>query len=257
MPCMPAMMSDSLRPRPSSTPTLRLRDSPPVQVSTRSPKPASPAIVSRRPPQAIAKRVISARPRVISAAIELCPSPSPSHTPAAIAIIFFSAPPSSTPTTSSFVYTRNRGSLNSRCTVSTSAASFEAIVIAVGSPRATSLANDGPLSAPIRGWNSPPLAITCEITSVMRNRVFSSKPLVALTNMILGCKCVRICSNKRLQCWEGITLTTISAPCSASSRLPVTNTQSGMEWPGRKSSLTRREEMESRTSFSKAHRRRR
>src|SRR5207247_3037538 len=94
-----------------------------------------------------------------------------------------------------------------------------------------------------------------EITSVMRNRVFSSKPLVALTNMILGCKCVRLCSNKRLQCWEGITLTTISAPCSASSRLPVTNTQSGMEWPGRKSSLTRREEMESRTSFSKAHRR--
>ena len=55
MPCIPAMISSSLRPLPSSTPTVRLRESPPVQVSTRSPRPASPAIVSRRPPQATVK----------------------------------------------------------------------------------------------------------------------------------------------------------------------------------------------------------
>ena len=42
MPCIPAMISSSLRPRSSSTPRLRLRDSPPVQVSTRSPNPDRP-----------------------------------------------------------------------------------------------------------------------------------------------------------------------------------------------------------------------
>ena len=46
-------------------------------------------------------RAISARPRVISAALVLSPTSRPSHTPAASATTFFSAPPSSTPTISS------------------------------------------------------------------------------------------------------------------------------------------------------------
>ena len=102
-PCMRAMMSASFSPLPSSTPTERLRERSPVQVSTRSPSPARPAMVSRRPPQATASRAISARPRVMSAATELCPRPRPSQTPAAMAMMFFSAPPSSTPMTSSLV----------------------------------------------------------------------------------------------------------------------------------------------------------
>ena len=104
----------SARPRASSMPTWRLRLRVPVQVSTRSPRPLRPASVSRRPPAAQASRVISARPRVISAASALCPSPSPSTTPAAIAMMFFSAPPISTPTTSSLPYSRKYGPRNSR-----------------------------------------------------------------------------------------------------------------------------------------------
>ena len=63
--------------------------------------PASPAKVSGSAPMATPSRVISASPRVISAARGLLPSPSPSRIPAAMAITFLSAPPSSTPTTSS------------------------------------------------------------------------------------------------------------------------------------------------------------
>src|SRR5258708_7782473 len=71
MPCIPAMISGSPRPLPSAAPTLRFRESPPVQVRTRSPMPAKPASVCGLAPHATARRVISARPRVISAATEL------------------------------------------------------------------------------------------------------------------------------------------------------------------------------------------
>ena len=97
-------------------PTVRLRLSEPVQVSTRSPSPERPASVSRRAPHATASRVISAIPRVISPAAELYPSPTPAATPAAIAITFLSAPPSSTPITSDDVYSRSVSDETSRCT---------------------------------------------------------------------------------------------------------------------------------------------
>jgi glycerol-3-phosphate dehydrogenase (NAD(P)+) len=67
------------------------------QVTIKSPIPLSPENVSELTPIATPKRVISAIPRVISAAFELSPKPIPSHIPAAIAITFFSDPPSSTP----------------------------------------------------------------------------------------------------------------------------------------------------------------
>src|SRR5439155_96961 len=84
-------------PRPSSTPREWLRDSGPVAVRIRSPIPARPAKVAGSAPRATPSRVISASPRVISAARALCPRPSPSRIPAASAITFLSAPPSSTP----------------------------------------------------------------------------------------------------------------------------------------------------------------
>ena len=49
-------------PRPSAWPRRRLRERRPVQVRTRSPRPARPDRVSGRPPSATARRVISARP---------------------------------------------------------------------------------------------------------------------------------------------------------------------------------------------------
>ena len=45
-------------------------------------------------------------PRVIRAARVFSPSPSPSTIPAAMAITFLTAPPSSTPSVSRLVYTR-------------------------------------------------------------------------------------------------------------------------------------------------------
>ena len=63
--------------------------------------PDRPANVSGCAPSATPIRVISARPRVISATRVFEPKPRPSHTPAPIAMTFLSAPPTSTPITSS------------------------------------------------------------------------------------------------------------------------------------------------------------
>src|SRR5581483_1727313 len=84
----------------SATPSARLRLSCPREVRIRSPIPARPAKVSGSAPIATPSRVISARPRVRSAARGLWPRPRPSRMPAAMAITFLSAPPSSTPLTS-------------------------------------------------------------------------------------------------------------------------------------------------------------
>ena len=75
----------------------------PVHVRTRSPNPDRPANVAGSAPIAIPSLDISARPLVIKAALAFIPSFRPSDMPAAIAMTFFSAPPSSTPTMSLFV----------------------------------------------------------------------------------------------------------------------------------------------------------
>ena len=80
---------------------MRLRDSSPVHVSTRSPIPERPAKVSGRRRAPTPTRMISASPRVMRAAIEFWAKPSPYDMPAAMAITFFSAPPISTECTSS------------------------------------------------------------------------------------------------------------------------------------------------------------
>src|SRR5881396_3591824 len=97
---LPASACSRVFPCPSATPRVRLRDKAPVAVRMRSPIPARPANVIGCAPSFTPRRVISASPRVISAARVLKPSPSPSRIPAARAITFFSAPASSTPTTS-------------------------------------------------------------------------------------------------------------------------------------------------------------
>src|SRR6266513_1761285 len=96
----PASACSSVRPCPSATPSVRLRERAPVDVRIRSPIPARPANVIGCAPSVTPRRVISASPRVIRAARALNPSPRPSRIPAASAITFLSAPASSTPTTS-------------------------------------------------------------------------------------------------------------------------------------------------------------
>jgi len=98
-----AATSANAMPRPRFSPKVRLRDSGELQVATRSPSPASPANVCWSAPSAAPRRAISARPRVIRVALVLSPSPMPTAIPTASAITFFTAPPSSQPTTSGLV----------------------------------------------------------------------------------------------------------------------------------------------------------
>ena len=72
-------------------------------VAIKSPNPDKPDRVSGFAPTDIAKRVISFKPRVINAALALSPTFRPSHIPAPRAIMFFNAPPSSTPIISELV----------------------------------------------------------------------------------------------------------------------------------------------------------
>jgi len=69
-------------------------------VVMRSPTPESPKKVFGLAPSFTPNRTISYSPRVIKPDFVLSPNLSPSQTPAAIAITFFTAPPISTPTTS-------------------------------------------------------------------------------------------------------------------------------------------------------------
>ena len=84
----------------------------------------------------------------MSAARELYPSPTPSWMPVATAITFLSAPPSSTPTRSSCVYTRKVAPCERRLHALAAARGLRAAATtAVGSPAATSAAKLGPESA--------------------------------------------------------------------------------------------------------------
>ena len=105
LPCIPAMISVQLSgPCPGSTPTVRLRERPPVQVSTRSPEAGKPGHGLGSPAAGHYQAGDLRQPagdersgRVVAL------SPMPSTMPLAMAMIFFSAPPSSTPIISSLV----------------------------------------------------------------------------------------------------------------------------------------------------------
>src|SRR5699024_5611985 len=86
-------------------------------VTIKSPIPDNPIKDNCFAPKLTPNLVISANPRVISAALALSPKFKPSEIPAPNAIIFFNAPPSSTPITSSLVYTL-KFSLKNKCWVS-------------------------------------------------------------------------------------------------------------------------------------------
>ena len=87
----------------------------------------------------------------------------------------------------------------------------------------------------------------------MRRKVSFSMPLVALRKSISGRSHWAMCSKLRRQWCEGITLTTISAPSSASLKSPVALTDAGRVHPGRNISLTLDFAIDLTTSFSSAH----
>ena len=95
--------SSLLLPLPIKYPAFLFLECMLVQVTIKSPIPVRPRKVSTLPPSLVPILTISAIPLVIRAAFVLSPYPNPSHTPAANAIIFFTAPPTSTPIKSSLV----------------------------------------------------------------------------------------------------------------------------------------------------------
>jgi hypothetical protein len=155
--------------------------------------------------------VISASPRVSSAPFVLSPYPSPSHSPAAIAITFLSAAPYSQPATSSFVYTRSRGFENSCWTASARPAFRDAATTEVGMSRLTSSAWLGPTNT--TGSGSPSASVS---TSPGRFSEPSSSPFVAHTGMPLP-PADRTRPATSRSAWDGTTNSVTSAPRSASS----------------------------------------
>ena len=184
-----------------------------VQVNTRSPMPERPERVWGSAPIRTARRVTSASPRVINAARALYPHPSPSLTPAAMAITFFTAPPTSTPTTSEVVYTRNLEEEKTLCTLAATVSVVAAAVTAVGRPHATSAAKLGPDNTTTRALRGSPS--TSASTALMVCKVSSSIPLVVLTISGTLCKEDAIALVTARIAWEGTASTTSSASVTA------------------------------------------
>ena len=115
-----------------------------AHVTIRSPIPVSPENVSTAPPIFTPSLAISAIPLVMSAAFVLSPYPIPSAIPAARAMTFFKEPPSSIPSISGLVYTRNTSLANICCRYSAVFSVFAPTTTVVGSPLPTSSAWLGP-----------------------------------------------------------------------------------------------------------------
>ena len=131
-------------PCPIIRPHLKLRLCSLVQVTIISPIPANPLNVIGIQPIAPPSMDNSERPRVIRAAFALSPYPRPDEIPDARATIFFSAPHSSIPWISIFVYTRIVDEVKDFCTRSAIEISSQAATMVVGRSAATSSACVGP-----------------------------------------------------------------------------------------------------------------
>ena len=99
--------------------------------------------------------------------------------PAPIAMIFLSAPPSSTPTISVLVYTRKTDELRTDCAFMAASTSGEATTVDESLPRMISRARFGPDRAQMGGCFAVPNSSL--MTSLIRLPVSISRPLTALT----------------------------------------------------------------------------
>ena len=138
--------------------------------------PDSPAMVLGLAPKMSPSRLISPHPLVTSPLMALVPSPSPSHMPAARAITFLTAPPTSTPVTSMVVKTRKLSSDKSAARSRDNNRSLDATTTAVATPSQISRANEGP-DKKAKGRSSPK---TSAKMSAMKPRLDVSMPLEAL-----------------------------------------------------------------------------
>ena len=93
-----------------------------------------PRTVDDSPPSVATRRRISPQPRVTSAAMAFVPKPKPSLMPAAMAITFFTAPPTSTPITSGVYRARKEEDVKRAIRSVASLRSVDATVTAVAIP---------------------------------------------------------------------------------------------------------------------------
>ena len=140
------------------------------------------------------------------------PTLNPSAMPAAMAITFFSGPPSSQPTTSSFLYTRNQRELNSGCSERDTWGSGIAITAAAAMPCRISRAMLGPASSPAGCPGS-----SSAMTWVMRRCVFCSRPFTRLTTGTQGRRWREAASSEARTPCDGTPMTRTSQLDTASS----------------------------------------
>mmetsp|Transcript_28201 Transcript_28201/g.66145 ORF Transcript_28201/g.66145 Transcript_28201/m.66145 type:complete len:260 (-) Transcript_28201:159-938(-) len=199
-----AKISSIVSPLPSRYPNFRLRESGPKQVPNVSPTPDKPAMVLGRAPRDRPSLLISAHPLVTRPDMALVPSSSPSHIPAARAITFFTAPPTSTPITSWLVYTLKFSLENKSAQSLVRSTSSDAMTTAVATPSQISLANDGP-DRKAYDRSSPSVS---RRMSAMKPRLVVSMPLDALrTGTPLGMYSFTSSRKLRLY-WTGTLWTT-------------------------------------------------
>ncbi len=216
-----------VRPCPISIPAFLLRLWRLSQVTMRSPMPVRPPRVSCRAPMAQASRLISEMPRVISAALVLSPHPRPSAIPAASAITFFKAPPSSIPRTSGLVYTRKTSFMKRFCTPSATARLDAPATTVVGRPMPTSSAWLGPhITA------TAALGTSCSTMEEIVISVSSSIPFATQTIVWHSPTRGERLLATLLVCTEGTARIMYSLPATASPRSVVYSMDSGSGTPG-------------------------
>ena len=172
--------------------------------------------------------VISAIPLVIRAAFVLSPQPRPSLTPAARAMTFLSAPPSSIPKISGLVYTRKTDDINKFWMCSAVCLSFAPTTTVVGMPRLTSSAWLGPERTATFAIGS-----SCSICWDIVINVFSSMPFATLTISCPSFTKGFICFATPLVNTDGTDKTSISLSVHASCKSAVNTMLLGISTPGR------------------------
>ena len=143
---------------------------------------------------------------------------------------FFTAPPSSQPTTSVLVYGRKYGVWQAAWSRWATASSVQATTAAAGIRAAISRARLGPVTTAIR---SAPILATSSITSLIRMAEPSSMPFMRETRTESGASSGAHSARLPRRVCEGIARTAKSAPRAASAASVVARRFSGSSTPGR------------------------
>ena len=167
---------------------------------------------------------------MISVAFVLSPSPIPLAIPTASAMTFFTAPPSSQPTTSGLVYGRKYGAWQEPCSSLAASSSGQATTEAACWRAAISPDRLGPEITATRSAGTPSTSV---ITWLIRLQLPSSMPFMRLTSSapdgIRSAQSARFCRSD----WAGTASTTRSAPARVPAGSPEACRASGSRMPGR------------------------